>query len=112
MDLGLLQKEVAEKIGVNEASVYNWEKNLKGPALRFIPKVIEFLGYVPAEFKPGTVAQRIVTYRRLLGLSQKELARRLRVDQSTLGRWEKGKGRPSSRVFEIIKSFGSWLDTT
>jgi DNA-binding XRE family transcriptional regulator len=47
LDLKLLQKVVAQKIGVGETSIYNWENNLTKPALRFIPKIVEFLGYVP-----------------------------------------------------------------
>ncbi len=44
-DLDLLQKEVAQKIGVGESTIYNWENNLTKPALRYIPKIVKFLGY-------------------------------------------------------------------
>jgi DNA-binding XRE family transcriptional regulator len=47
LDLKLLQKEVAQRLGVGESSVYNWENNLTKPALRYIPKIVKFLGYVP-----------------------------------------------------------------
>lgn len=38
LDLGLLQKEAAELIGVDETSVYNWESNRVQPAVHFIPE--------------------------------------------------------------------------
>jgi len=47
LDLGLLQMHVAEEIGVDECSIYNWESNRVAPSLRLIPRIIEFLGYVP-----------------------------------------------------------------
>ena len=65
-----------------------------------IQRIIEFLGYVPQYATPRTSGERIVTARRLLGLTQKKLARRLGIDPSTLGRWERGEGRPSKRLWE------------
>jgi DNA-binding XRE family transcriptional regulator len=51
LDLGLLQKDVARIIGADKTSVFNWENNLMAPSLRFIPKLIEFLGYRPGSEK-------------------------------------------------------------
>ena len=47
LDLGLLQKDVANKIGVNKATITNWELNHTFPEIRYIPAIIEFLGYWP-----------------------------------------------------------------
>jgi len=44
LDLGLLQREVAERLGVNEATVTNWELNRTSPALWFLPAIVRFLG--------------------------------------------------------------------
>jgi len=44
MDLGLLQREVAEIIGVTESSVWNWEHGVE-PEQHYNPKIIKFLGY-------------------------------------------------------------------
>lgn len=43
MDLGLFQREVASRIGVSEATIYNWEGNKTSPQIRHIPKIIQFL---------------------------------------------------------------------
>ena len=104
LDLGLLQREVAEKLGVTKDSIHNWETNRKSPQLRFVPRIIEFLGYVPYDTQSEALGKRIVVRRRRLGLTQKELARRLGVDPSTLGRWERSEGRPSKRLLERMKA--------
>jgi transcriptional regulator with XRE-family HTH domain len=104
LDLKLLQKEVAEKLGVDEATIYNWENNRSSPKLHYIPKIIEFLGYVPFNGEPKTLGERIVNYRCLLGITQKELARQLVIDPSTLGRWERNKAKPQKGLLERLAS--------
>ena len=42
----------------------------------------------------GTVDERLVSYRQELGWSQKRLVAELRVDPTTLSRWELGKKEP------------------
>jgi transcriptional regulator with XRE-family HTH domain len=47
LDLGLLQREVAERLGADAATITNWELNRTQPALRFLPAIVGFLGYPP-----------------------------------------------------------------
>jgi hypothetical protein len=47
LDLGLLQKEAAEQIGVDTASIGNWESNKIQPMVRCLPAIFTFLGYNP-----------------------------------------------------------------
>jgi len=96
LDLGLLQREVADRLRVNAITVSNWETNRTSPQLRFIPRIIAFLGYSPYCPQPAPPGNRIRAQRRSLGLSQKELAHRLGIDPSTLRRWELGNGEPSA----------------
>ena len=105
MDLGLLQREVADRIGAIKDSVYLWEANRVAPTLPFLPKIIEFLGYCP--FDPDwTPGERLTWIRRYFGLSQEAMARRLAVDPGTLAMWERGerelKGRFLVRVIEFV----------
>ena len=88
-DLGLLQSEVADELGVDEISICNWELNRSSPQLRFVPKIIAFLGYVPFDTQCGSVGKCMVTCRPTIGPSQKELAHHLEVDASTLAWWER-----------------------
>lgn len=47
MDLGLLQREVAQQLGVDKWTVLNWERGKTSPDVRYYPAIIEFLGYNP-----------------------------------------------------------------
>ncbi|MGH7274091.1 MAG: helix-turn-helix transcriptional regulator [Nitrospiria bacterium] len=46
LDLGLLQAQVAETIGVTKSTVWNWEHGTN-PETRYQSKIIQFLGYKP-----------------------------------------------------------------
>lgn len=113
LDRSLLQKQVARQLGVNALTVTNWELGHTPPDLPFIPKIIEFLGYTPWDGKPRTPAERLKAYRWVRGLTQEEMARRLRVDPSTLARWERGKGRTGKDLArDIIKNVREILGST
>jgi DNA-binding XRE family transcriptional regulator len=43
--LKMLQKDVAEQLGVDKTSVFNWEANASNPEIRYMPAIIDFLGY-------------------------------------------------------------------
>jgi DNA-binding XRE family transcriptional regulator len=49
LDLGLLQKEVAEQIGVDKTTIMNWERGRREPAPWNIPAIIHFLGDAPSD---------------------------------------------------------------
>jgi len=102
LDLKLLQREVAQKLRVDKTSIYNWENNRASPSLHRVPKIIGFLGYLPHNLAAKTLGERITASRRFLGLTQKELARRLGIDSSTLGRWETGKSQPTKKELKKL----------
>ena len=91
MDLGLLQKEVARGIGVDETTVNNWETNRSRPVVRFMPRIVEFLGYTPYAYVPTSFGERLRMLRVARGLSQEKLAEKLGVDESSVQSWEAGK---------------------
>jgi len=47
LDLKLLQKQVADCIGVDKITITNWEHKPAVPAIRYLPAIIQFLGYNP-----------------------------------------------------------------
>src|ERR1700737_2631777 len=47
LQLGLLQSQLAESLGVDKTTVYNWERNATEPARRFLCDITSFLGYSP-----------------------------------------------------------------
>jgi transcriptional regulator with XRE-family HTH domain len=95
LDVRLLQKDVAGVLGVDTMTVNNWERNRCQPRLYLFPKIIQFLGYdpFPTNGEP-TLGEAIKAYRLMHGLSQNKLAKVLRIDPTTLARWEKGRGKP------------------
>jgi transcriptional regulator with XRE-family HTH domain len=94
LTLKLLQRQVAEQLGVDKTSIYNWEGNRAKPGLEYMPAIIRFLGYNPLPPADGW-ADRLVQCRTVLGLSQKESAHRIGVDPCTLARWERGEREPT-----------------
>jgi DNA-binding transcriptional regulator YiaG len=60
---------------------------------------------VPYETTPKTFEERIVISRRIFGITQEELALRLGVDSTTLGRWERGKSKPLKRHMAELTAF-------
>ena len=97
------QRWGSHAIGVTEDTISSWERGAHEPALGYMPKVIEFLGYVPFE-TCKTLGERICLYRMSLGLSQVEFARKLGVTHSTIRSWEK------DRVKNIEKKIRPYLD--
>jgi transcriptional regulator with XRE-family HTH domain len=96
LDLGLLQREVAERIGVTEATIWKWERQRNQPEIRSIARIIEFLGYDPIP-EPESLPEKIKTYRLRMGLSQKRLSIKLGIDPTTIAGWETGRHKPIAR---------------
>ena len=103
LDLGLKQKEVSRIIGVTRAMISAWEMNPVEPAVKHIPKIIAFLGYVPFE-RGESLGQRITVYRKTLGLSHYQLAKKLGVAPCTIMNWE------HNRVKNVEKKIRPYLD--
>ncbi|MBE0657624.1 MAG: recombinase family protein [Bryobacteraceae bacterium] len=104
LELKLLQRDVAARIGADESSVFNWEANRGQPQLRYMPVVIGFLGYNPLPEAPD-IAGQLVRHRTSLGLTQKEAAQRIGVDPSTLARWERGEREPEGDFAASVAKF-------
>ena len=92
--LGMYQKDVAELLGISEWTYLGWEVGDTMPAVRFIPKVIDFLGYDP--FPEGnTFPERIRNARERRGLNRIKFAQMVGVSQWSIEQWEKGMCRPN-----------------
>ncbi len=98
-------------IEVDEMTIVGWELNHCEPHPIHIPKIIDFLGYIPEKLFPATTTgQKIKRYRLLHGISRKRLAKELLIDESTLWRLENGKGKVFRATMEklapFLRSFG------
>ena len=98
IDLGLLQKDVSNVIGVTEDCITNWEKNRTTPQIQFLPKIIDFLGYNPNHYDISSFGEIVRDFRQCNGLSHNKLGKLLGVDASTIGSWEIGKSKPHPKT--------------
>jgi len=105
LDRGLLQREVAEIMGVSEASISNWELNHRPPFISCYPKIIAFLGYIPFPPPNKSLAQQSLYYRKINGLSQEKLSKLIGVDASTICRMETGVHKFFLKVEKKLRSF-------
>ncbi|MDD2899185.1 MAG: helix-turn-helix transcriptional regulator [Desulfuromonadaceae bacterium] len=103
MDLGLLQREVAEIIGVTVSSIYNWEHGVE-PELLYNPSIINFLGYIPFDCPDDTVG-RLGWYKRVNGMNLECLGEAMGRDPEQLADWLSGRHTPFKKNREKIEMF-------
>jgi len=102
LDLGWFQREVARQLGITTETICHWETNQTSPVYRDLPRIFEFLGYVP--FQPGeTLSEKLLFSRKILGLSRLKLAKMLGADEGTLLRWERGKAYPVGNHLKAVE---------
>jgi transcriptional regulator with XRE-family HTH domain len=97
LDLGLLQKETAARLGADPTTINNWEAGKSEPQLCFVPRILAFLGYDPRP-AGASFGDRLRLARTARGFSIRSLADLLGVDASTVWSWEKGRHRPVARL--------------
>ena len=102
LDLGLFQRQVADQIGVDTTTIWNWECHKSSPRVHDIPAIIQFLGYQPLP-NPSSLAEKLLVARKALGLTQRVMAKRFGIDPTTLSKLERGKSkRPSAKTLTKI----------
>ena len=84
-------------MGVCAETIRNWELGWRQPAIRSLPAIVQFLGYSPLP-QGKSLGEQIMAYRKLRGMSRERLARELRIDPTTLWRWESGRADPSPQL--------------
>jgi transcriptional regulator with XRE-family HTH domain len=104
LELGLFQKEVAQHIGVDVMTICNWEGNKSRPQIQFFPVIVKFLHYNPLP-PPDSPCQRLVFYRQMHGLSQRNLAKRTGIDPKAIELAETGKRPLSKKLLKLLESF-------
>lgn len=102
--LHLLQREVAELMGVSKATVVNWENGKAEPTSAQFRPILDFLGYDPsAEGK--TLSERVTGKQRQLGVTLAQIARHLGWDPGTLHRYLDGTWRVSPDRAAALEAF-------
>lgn len=104
LDLGLLQKDVAKQLGVDTASIGNWESNDIQPMVHCLPGIIAFLGHNPLPEADDLIG-KLKRLRVSVGLTQEQLARSLGIDESTIAGWERGESLPVGAYRKLLEAF-------
>lgn len=95
LDLKLFQKDVAALFGVSEDIVAYWEKGRSKPSTRYLPVIIDFLGYTPFSIEAQNFGERIRLCRLTSGLTNAQMGKIMEVHGSTIISWESGEDRKS-----------------
>ena len=72
-----------------------------------MPKIFEFLGYEISEVSTS-LAEQLLAYRKCHGLTQRDMAKLLRIDPATLGHYERGDRVPAGAILgRMVDLFSS-----
>jgi transcriptional regulator with XRE-family HTH domain len=102
--LGLLQREAAARVGVDEDTFRLWEIDRTKPRSKAWAGIIQFLTYDPHP-EPDTLGERLKAKRRALGWSQARLAAHLGWDEATVYRFERGDRQPKGKWLAQLAAF-------
>jgi DNA-binding XRE family transcriptional regulator len=102
-ELGLLQREVAQRLDIGHETYITWEKYGRMPVIMHWPAIINFLGYDPSP-PAKTFSDRIEEYRRRTGSTFFDLGRKVGLDPSTIQSWARGT-HPPNRKGHILEKF-------
>ena len=103
-ELGLLQREAAEQMGIGTDTYANWEKGKTEPVASQFRPVVAFLGYDPTP-APSSLPARLQAKRRTLGVTFSQVARYLGWNTGTLGRYLSGRWRMPPERAEVLETF-------
>ncbi|WP_305044942.1 helix-turn-helix domain-containing protein [Geoalkalibacter sp.] len=103
LELCLYQKDVAASLGVTPSSIWKWENGWTVD-LRFIPRVITFLGYNPIPC-PADFIERLAWYKQVNGLTLEQLGAEMGRDAEQLAAWLGGQHKPCQRNRKEIELF-------
>ena len=88
--LGLTQEQAAQSMGVMREVYDRWERGERQPVVSSWPTLLAFLGTYPGQVG-ASISELVLMARRVTGLGQKELAKRVGVIHQMLRDWEHGR---------------------
>nr|WP_297280253.1 helix-turn-helix domain-containing protein [uncultured Butyricicoccus sp.] len=99
----LTQKQLAEKLYVDQTSISYWESGKTKPDFDKQAELAKIFG-VSLDYLRGidNPANHILTLRKEHGLSQQALANLLNVNQTAVSQWERGATIPSATVMNDL----------
>ncbi|MPZ29576.1 MAG: helix-turn-helix domain-containing protein [Rhodospirillales bacterium] len=103
-ELGLLQREAGEWMGVSADTIVNWEKDRARPVPSQFKPVVAFLGYDPTPVT-ASLAERFEAKRRSLGATIDQVAQYLGWDEGSLRRYLRGEWQLSCERADALEEF-------
>jgi len=96
--LGLYQRELAEKMGVNVTTLRLWERDKEKPNFENFNKLLDLLKQYGRQIKKNIVEEMTGEYikkqRMSLGLMQQDIAERLGITKESVSCWERNINKP------------------
>ena len=105
---GLGLKKLAVRLNTTAESLCSWERGRNAPTTTSIKYIIDYLGYCPLLERPKSLGQQVRLKRIYEGLTSKQLARKVGIDQTTLLRWEGRETNPKQE--SILDAFEIYLN--
>jgi len=93
---------VAIRLNTLREHYERWERDEVAPTASYWPRLIGFLGYYPGAEK--TPADCVLKARRILGMSQYGMGRKVEAIAADVRKWEHGVSEPSSAHQERINA--------
>ena len=88
-------------LAVDEATIVNWEHGKTEPEPRHIPRLTELLGK-DHQPRAHTIWTKLRRFRKSLGLTQAEFATLIQANETSVWRWEQGRGIIPKRVLRMM----------
>jgi transcriptional regulator with XRE-family HTH domain len=128
LQLKILQREAARRLGVSTVSLSRWERDAVYPTWPMQPRIKDYLGYDPftdpALGHPGgnkpprvaflsssshiNIGQRIVAECIKARRTRKEFAQNLGISPKTIWNWSVARRKPSRAVLQRIAKLVAW----
>jgi DNA-binding XRE family transcriptional regulator len=96
---------VAKILLTTDDSVTGWEVNRYEPKAKYIARIVLFLGYIPEEWKRGSLGTQLHYARLVSGMNQEQVAKKIGCDESNLRMIELNKRIPREETSEKILHF-------
>ena len=100
--LGMSRTALSKQLGVDRKQVSRWEEGLSAPSKANLEMMTEWL----SESDDYTLAQRLRDKRKMLGITQKDIAELFGVSLIAIKTWEQGRRIPSHDNFQRVLT---WL---
>ena len=100
--LNLTQAQVAEQLGTIREQYERWERDEITPIASFWPRLVRYFGKYPVPV--ASPADWVLKARRVNGLSQYALGRKIKAIAKSVREWEHGQAEPPALMLERIKS--------